>query len=482
MELLDVFKWSEGEVFEKFTEMIKEKPTLIDPKNYAFWGRNSPYIVQAHIDTVGNSKWKGGKWNNITKVWEDDPEELAKINKPPEILRIRNLVGRRNGVLGGDDRAGIMAIVYINNVCKKEKLPPPSILLTNGEESGGTGMGVFVKDVATGHKDILDQVRLVVALDRRGCSEYVHYSSTDMPKEVMYYVETFGFNKSHGSWSDSKKITSEFKIPHVNLSVGYYDNHSEHETVHIDETLLTAKRVCAMIKDPIDKRYEVNEYVYVKKEWPKYNNTNKENKNLPAVIQDVTKIAAVAKRRKRCEAMAKQSNLPFRCTYYPYLDYLLTDSLIRDGFHIVSTPGNGKTLEEWHRYFDVINGEDEIAKLWQRNYGAMKRVYVKATTARQYYLAVNIDKNYIIAYNAQLVEDEEELIFKKQDDEIKKSLKNIESNVEKKVDVEMEKEKGYCVRYSMGECSGDCHGCRENCNFPEGPNETEAGSYVENML
>lgn len=473
MDILDVFRWSEEEVIGKFIEVIKEPPTLADDNNnYAFWNRKSPFVIQAHIDVVEGSKWDKRKWDNVKRDWVD--VEPVEKDEKPSIFRIRNLVGRKNGVLGGDDRAGVMAIIHINDICRKYKIPPPSILLTNHEESGGTGMAAFIDRVEKDKLDLLDQVRLVVALDRRGACEYVQYCGSDMPKPVLYYVESFGFNSSHGSWSDSKKITSKWKIPHVNLSVGYYDNHTSRETVHLDEVLLTAKRVCAMLKDPIAEKYEVNEYVY------KAPKTSTYYGSYPGVEKDPKKIAAVERRKKRCDVLKSKNPTFFRCTFFPYLDYLLTDALLANEFHVVSTPGNGKPLEEWYWLFDKEN-KCSVAALWQEKYGSLdaiyKKVFIKSAQSRLYFLAVSFKNDKARGpYSAQLIEADEEKLIEKQNKEIDAKIKNIEQKKETvSVDNKIVEDSGFCLKY-WDVCDGGCHGDRSQCNFPGGPDMSMAGN------
>ena len=494
MDLLKVFTWKEEEVFERVAEAINEAPSLTDGENYAFWDRRSPICVQAHIDTVEESSpsCKFGEWDAIKREWIKFIFKKEVVEKV-ELLRHRNIIGRKNGVLGGDDRAGVMAIISINNTCAASKtpIPLPSILLTNGEETGGTGMEAFIKDAEKHDEELLDPVRVIIALDRRGIGEYVTYSTP--PVEVKNYIESFGFNSSHGSWSDAKKITTKWKIPHVNLSIGYYDNHSSRETVHLDETILTAKRVIAMLKDPIKQRYEVEEYKYVPQKWQHTDTKSKENTNISG--SDVIPIAAVEKRRKRCEAIQKGHNLSISCICFPYLDYLLTDDAIRQGFHIVSTPeSRGKTLEDWYYIFDP-ESKDETSIMWQAAFGKFPRVYIKTSTHRMFFLAVNGSTEKEILFSSAICENKEREIDEKHIKETEKRLAEFREEAHLELHAQAEEEKkligydtnieknyaeqyGYCIRYTGGECDGGCHGNRDYCTFEEGPfANTPGGKY-----
>lgn len=475
MDLLQVFLWEESEVFERVAKAIDAKPTATDGTNYAFWNRKSPIIIQAHIDVVleGHSKWKWSKeLNDLVPVVKELPQR--------EILRCRNVITSNVGILGGDDRAGVAAIISINNTCKAKGIPLPSILLTNGEESGGTGMKVFINLFS---EELFGPVRIIIGMDRKGCNEYVTY--VDQVDEVTDYVESFGFIKGYGSYSDSKDFSKKFNIPHVNLSIGYYNGHSTKETVHIDEMLLTAKRVLAMIKDPIEKRYEnKKEKIYVPYKPPvsyinpRWNEANDK------------RFDKLDKMRKRCERLREKHKFPSICVDYPYLDFMLTNSDLSNNFHIVSTvSSNGKTLEEWN-YLFTSAFPDDICDLWRKHYGDKPKVYIKVDKGNKFYLAVQIKQNdFKTPRSTSIIDFAEEKILadrKKKLEEIAKIMDkeeiaernaiidadSAESNVAEIVpnDVTLDnfaQAHGYCRKWSEGECSGECHGNIHYCSDPE---------------
>jgi len=488
MNLLKVFTWKEKEVFDRVSETINEKPSVIKPSLYAFWDRKSPIIIQAHIDVV-KSFGSGRHYDAKTSEWVDDP---PPSNKKVELFKIRNVIVGKNGRLGGDDRAGIMAIISINNTCVKDALPLPSILLTDGEESGGTGMREFIKDTGI---ETLAPVNLVLGLDRRGVGEYVYY--IEPAQEVKFYIETFGFSKSFGSYSDSKDLSKAFSIPSVNLSVGYYDNHTSSETVHLDEMFLTVKRVIEMIKDPLNQRYGVEkERVYSYYGQRNLDNSddgcyypyaNRGNKASEIYMQET-------RRRRRCEALQKACKLPRICTYFPYFDYLLTDEQIRNGFHVVSTASGGKSLEEWNYIFtDTV--EDKISKIWRFNFGKHHKLYAKAPDQNSFFLAVQIGSSCVldIPRSAIVCELAEEKIRKEEMEQLKAELAKEEQEKEviaggcppEDAEATVTDESvgtedfttlhGYCGRWGKGDCDGGCHGNRHYCNFPEGPDEANVG-------
>jgi len=192
--------------------------------SYIYFKGSIPLLLQAHIDTV-------------------------KIPTTPIDLEITNkIITNKLGILGTDDRAGVYALLEIYKKLVREGKALPSFLFTDGEESGGTGMEAF----AIVNPDIY--VNLIIAIDRQGVGEYVTYNH--LPTEVRKYVESFGFRNERGVFSDCMILTEETQIPSVNVSAGYYHQHSSREKLHIDELYLTIYRILRMINNPIQELYK----------------------------------------------------------------------------------------------------------------------------------------------------------------------------------------------------------------------------------
>ena len=207
--------------------------------DWIYVNNSSPIMLVAHIDTVSrNTKLK---------------------------FRVkRDKIKARNSVLGADDRAGVFAIMEILNRCKETGTPMPSVLFTNYEESGLIGVDAFIK---AGKME--KNVNLFIELDRKGKDEYVVYDCR-LPNEVKEYIESYGFKKNVGSVSDVCNLTEEYKIPHVNLSVGYYNQHSSSEYLVPSELEWTINQVFNMVKNPIEELHEVTDF-YDSYSWYGYN-------------------------------------------------------------------------------------------------------------------------------------------------------------------------------------------------------------------
>ncbi len=232
-KLLDTIKCNTDTLYWNLIQELKElgmKPEY----NYDDWiyvNNSSPIMLVAHIDTVTRNR---------------------KLK-----FRVKhNRISARNSVLGADDRAGIYAIMEILNLCKTTGTPMPSILFTNYEESGLIGVNVFI-DAKVMEKNM----NLFIELDRRGSNEYVYYDFI-MPKEVKSYIESFGYTSHIGSMSDVLSLTEEYKVPHVNLSVGYYNQHTENEYLVPSELDWTIKQVFGMVQNPIQELYDAKPDLY----------------------------------------------------------------------------------------------------------------------------------------------------------------------------------------------------------------------------
>lgn len=171
-----------------------------------------PILLVAHLDTV----------------WD----------KPPAIYtdKEKNLWTSKVGGLGADDRAGVFAIMKLLQLGYR-----PSVLFTTGEESGGLGAMSFVKDFP----EPPVPTKYIIEIDRRGRGQAVFYDCGN--QDFVDYVETFGFVKHKGIFSDISFLCPQWDIAGVNLSAGYYKEHTEYETLRVEDLLATIDKVKNML-------------------------------------------------------------------------------------------------------------------------------------------------------------------------------------------------------------------------------------------
>lgn len=199
------------------TAKLKHWLCFQDEQDFLYIPGSSPVCLVAHIDTLPRKK--------------------------VHLVEKRGIITNKNGLLGADDRAGIFAALEIHRLapldCK------PHILFTDYEETGGRGAKQAAQMPAP------KNINLLIELDRKGCAEYVTY--TKQPLKICKYIESFGFQQAYGSYSDIADIGPTWLIAAVNLSVGYYSQHTDQEFLVVDELEMTINRVSSMLLDPPEK-------------------------------------------------------------------------------------------------------------------------------------------------------------------------------------------------------------------------------------
>ncbi|MCD5384920.1 MAG: hypothetical protein LRZ94_01220 [Candidatus Pacebacteria bacterium] len=191
-------------------------------KEFLYAAGDIPLLLVAHVDTVHCA--------------------------PPQIIyhdRERNVMWSPDG-LGADDRAGVWAILSIIN-----KGFRPHVLFTDGEETGGTGAWEAVGKLK------VPAVNAIIELDRKNSNESVFYN-LDNP-EFKRWVNGFGYKTVIGSFSDISILCPEWGIAGVNLSIGYYNAHTNSEYLKVDEMKKTINRVVHMLKSPPSAVFEYKE-------------------------------------------------------------------------------------------------------------------------------------------------------------------------------------------------------------------------------
>lgn len=185
-----------------FSRYYKAKK-VINTMDYLYIKGNIPILLVAHLDTVHKEK--------VTDIW------IKQDN--------HNIITAVEGI-GGDDRAGIYTITMIVKKLIKDG-KKPYLLFTTDEEIGGLGAIEFTRNVKT------VPVNLIIEFDRRGANDVVNYTNDydDLTREI----EKFGFIESYGSFSDISILSPHFKIASVNLSSGYYNEHSKREYINLEE-------------------------------------------------------------------------------------------------------------------------------------------------------------------------------------------------------------------------------------------------------
>ncbi len=212
----------------------------------------------------GYSQYSGGKLHTFFRAPQKGGIPVCLVahvdtvhQRPPkfnEIMIDKGMVCAPTIGLGADDRAGVWAILKILHEGLR-----PHVLFTDEEERGCQGAREVCKylDREWIEDDRLD-IRCLIQMDRRGEKDSVFYDCTGN-KEWIAWVNSFGFEKAWGSCTDVRILSPAWGVASVNLSTGYYHEHSQHHFMVVPHTVATMKKVCKMLSSPPEKVVEFRE-------------------------------------------------------------------------------------------------------------------------------------------------------------------------------------------------------------------------------
>lgn len=211
-------------------ELVKYGYEVIDKPGFLYARGIDPVLVTAHMDTVHEKR--------VKRVVVKETNGNHLISSPQGI--------------GGDDRCGCYMILEIIEQGKR-----PYVLFCEDEEMGGVGSGKFCR---TKYVDELSEMKFLIELDRCSANDAVFYE--DDNEDFHYWIEdTIGYKENFGSFSDISTLCPSCGIAGVNLSCGYYKQHTTDEYVVFEEMKNTIKATIKLI-DKADKQFEYIEYKY----------------------------------------------------------------------------------------------------------------------------------------------------------------------------------------------------------------------------
>jgi len=240
-QLINILKLNENELkFVLYNYLIKNDMSPVFEDGFIYSKGNVPILLVAHMDTVF-----------------DEPQKDFFYDKNEDKLF------SFNGGIGGDDRCGVYAIMKIIKELK------PHVLFTEEEEYGGVGAIKAVKKLDK------PDVKYIIEFDRSGNNDCVFYECGN--EEFINYIESFGFITNYGTFSDISILGSEWDIAAVNLSSGYYNEHTNVEYIKFRELEHNINRVKLMLKqhenvnyfDYQERKYLLNNFDILKNIWAK---------------------------------------------------------------------------------------------------------------------------------------------------------------------------------------------------------------------
>lgn len=176
-----------------------------NPENYA--------CVVAHMDTI----------HNFTSA----RELIIKNN----IITARYIKSGIQCGLNADDCNGILVALQL-----LETLPNLKVCFTTQEEIGGVGAYEAANNI-----EFFLNVRYLIQADRRGNKDLItHTNGIDSASEkfvedIQSLMEKYNYSESIGTFTDIGVLASKLLISGVNVSCGYYNEHTFKECCNINE-------------------------------------------------------------------------------------------------------------------------------------------------------------------------------------------------------------------------------------------------------
>lgn len=192
-------------------------------------GKSNMYpCVTSHMDTVHDFVPNFKVYTDI----DDDNTLFALSNK------------RRVGI-GGDDKCGIFACLYLLKV-----IPQIKVVFFSKEEKGCQGSTNI-------DKNFFNDCRYLIELDRRGNKDFIQTYwgdktiSHEFSSEIGLIKKKYKYKNATGTVTDVMKLWyNKVGISCINLSCGYYQPHTNFEHISISDLWnsikFTEEIICSM--------------------------------------------------------------------------------------------------------------------------------------------------------------------------------------------------------------------------------------------
>ena len=209
-EIFAQFQTLDGHIFREKKTNSKERFIYLEGN------LKNKVLLIAHADTVYDYFYKEEFFFH-TVVEESGILKAIDKNGKPQLL-------------GADDRAGIAMLWLLKD-------SGHSLLVTDGEEGARIGSKWLIRE----NMDIADRINknhsFMIQLDRCNGSDFKCYNVgtaefRDFIKEQTSYGEP-----EYGAPTDICSLCKN--ICGVNFSIGYHDNHSEYESLNVEEWMNT---------------------------------------------------------------------------------------------------------------------------------------------------------------------------------------------------------------------------------------------------
>lgn len=204
-------------------KLQKTHHTVLSRDGYVYAQGKFPVLLMAHMDTVH----------------EKLPDLIVYSKK-------NNKVSSPNGI-GGDDRCGVYMILKV-----LEKFNC-SVLFCEDEEIGCVGARKFAESELARELEF----NYIIEFDRANANDAVFYECANDEFEAFITKEFYKTN--FGSYSDICEVAPALGCSAVNLSCGYYKQHTKEEYVILSEMERSIKEACKIL----ERTTEADKFEYV---------------------------------------------------------------------------------------------------------------------------------------------------------------------------------------------------------------------------
>ena len=191
-------------------------------------------LLSSHIDTVN--------FNRIVyPELSKDGIIKSRLRRDRNVFDNNDLVG---SPIGGDDRCGVAIMLHLLS-----RKIPAVYLFCDKEEVGCMGSEEFLYSSC---EYLLSRCSCYIGLDRRGKQDAAVY--TYESQSLLNIVKKYGYEKKLGSVTDIAIIQDEYPKAAVNLSVGFYNEHTAMEYIDVsafERTALIVPKVLDSVTDMV---------------------------------------------------------------------------------------------------------------------------------------------------------------------------------------------------------------------------------------
>lgn len=221
--------------------------------------KKTPTKNSFYIDSIGNIIVTKGTTKTYPCIVSHmdtvhDVEDNYKIfyySKDENDKKLFAKNGKLKGGIGGDDKCGVYACLYM-----LKNRPSIKAVFFTQEETGCKGSNNI-------DKTFFDDVRYIIQLDRYGNSDFIDKYmgqktvSQEFSSEIGKLKKEFGFKSAVGIYTDAINLWDDnVGISCVNISCGFYAPHSVNEYIIINElwnSVLFTEKIIKILKA---KKYE----------------------------------------------------------------------------------------------------------------------------------------------------------------------------------------------------------------------------------